>query len=784
MVRRFFGIAGTSDGTRTGSTRPDFAMRSQRIDTRLFILLGALALPQCVLSAPAAPRTFTLTQPDGSTFIAINRGDEWNNRVETTHGYTVKRDRGGVWRYVEEFVDDTPIIGNLPADGPPPARVKRQLRPQRAPLAAAPQESTNELELAAPAGSFTGPVLFILASFSDTVGTTTEAQWGTFVTASIGDYFSKTSHGRAGLIPATESFGAANNGVVGWVNLGYAHPNTGDSTGTANQTLTRDAILAADPYVNFAAYDQNGDGYVDSHELAIVVVAAGYERSYSSTYTPNVWGHKWSLTSPAVVDGKTVGAYHYGGGGYAQFGELHRGSSTDQHQATMGIMVHELGHLIFGLPDLYDTDGSSSGVGNFCLMSGGSWGKAATDSWLGQSPVLASAWVRYNRGWVDDLEANGTVSLTAAGATTAAGSNTVVRASTNLATEYFLLENRQPQGYDRGLQGLIGSAFGGLAIWHVDTTQSGNTNDARRLADLEEADASAMGTGRGQPTDLWYAGNAVTFNDSSNPNSTLNPGGASGVSINAISASNTVMTASFGATTYPDFVVTVVSLNPTQPTANGTMTATVTVKNQGIAAAGAGSVDVWTNQASAPACGAAGTARQTVGTLAAGASTTLTFSGLPAGTAGTKTLLAFIDSACATTESNEGNNQITAPYTVAAVQKPDFTVTAIKISPTQPAANGTFTATVTLKNRGTGAGSPGQLDVWANPTSLPGCGAVGDQSKSVGTLAAGSSATVTFSGLSSGAKGTKIFRAFVDSACQTAESNETNNQLSKSYTVK
>ena len=40
----------------------------------------------------------------------------------------------------------------------------------------------------------------------------------------------------------------------------------------------------------------------------------------------------------------------------------------------MGVYCHEIGHTFFGLPDLYDLDGSSYGVGNWSLMSYGSRG--------------------------------------------------------------------------------------------------------------------------------------------------------------------------------------------------------------------------------------------------------------------------------------------------------------------------------------------------------------------------------------------------------------------------
>jgi len=47
---------------------------------------------------------------------------------------------------------------------------------------------------------------------------------------------------------------------------------------------------------------------------------------------------------------------------YAEFAE-----KQDDHLATIGVMAHELGHLIFSLPDLYDNEprhaGDSYGVG-------------------------------------------------------------------------------------------------------------------------------------------------------------------------------------------------------------------------------------------------------------------------------------------------------------------------------------------------------------------------------------------------------------------------------------
>ena len=62
---------------------------------------------------------------------------------------------------------------------------------------------------------------------------------------------------------------------------------------------------------------------------------------------------------------------------------------------------------MFGFPDLYDTDGSSEGIGNWCLMAGGSWGAG------GDTPTHPSAWCKANQGWVsvDNRTTNAIVNI-------------------------------------------------------------------------------------------------------------------------------------------------------------------------------------------------------------------------------------------------------------------------------------------------------------------------------------------------------------------------------------
>ena len=244
-----------------------------------------------------------------------------------------------------------------------------------------------------------------------------------------------------------------------------------------------------------------------------------------------------------------------------------------------------------------------------------------------------------------------------------------------------------------------------------------------------------------------------------------------------------VQVSGFGPTTpQPDFVVTKVVLTPVNPIANGTFNAAVTVKNQGTVAGTPGTLQVWANQASVQGCSAVGDKSVVLTSLAAGASRTVTVSALPAGTAGVKTLRAFVDSTCQTAEANETNNQFTQAHTVAS-PAPDFRITDVVLTPATPIGNGTFSATVTVTNQGTLAGTPGTLQVWANQASVQACSAVGNKSATLASLAAGASQTVTLNGLPAGAAGAKTLRAFVDSKCQTAEPNEPDNQSTKTYTV-
>jgi M6 family metalloprotease-like protein len=326
-------------------------------------------------------------------------------------------------------------------------------------------------------------------------------------------------------------------------------------------------MQAADPFINYALYDADSDGYVTADELAIVVIVAGYERSYSSVSSPSVWGHAWGIFAAdggyPTLDGKQLGASKSGvgplgdTGGYAEFGERH-----GNHQATMGIMVHELGHEIFGMADLYDVNSATApngqvneGMGAWSVMAGGNWA-AKTGENSGATPVLPDAWTKLQMDWITPIPQRDRVLLTGVGLATATSDNSAYKVTTNGAgSEYFLIENRQNQGYDQGLQRYIPDFSGGIAILHIDDSIDCTDNACNSLSVhphprvyLEAGNRVWLTGSRANQQDLFYANGGwrnlldpITVPTNSNLWNGAVKGAASGVSVNSISNSLGIM---------------------------------------------------------------------------------------------------------------------------------------------------------------------------------------------------------------------------------------------------
>jgi hypothetical protein len=219
---------------------------------------------------------------------------------------------------------------------------------------------------------------------------------------------------------------------------------------------------------------------------------------------------------------------------------------------TIGVFAHEYGHVL-GLPDLYDIDNSSNGIGDWGLMSSGAWGAVNR---AGDSPVHLCAWSKYILGWIDPV----TVSE--------ALTNQVIAPAGTLddvylffpdnqidSQEYYLIENRQLIGFDAGLPGT------GLAIWHIDEAKatynnrdnsqeclpSADCTDTHYRVALIQADGFAdleLAYNRGDSGDL-YPGTSenTAFTTATAPNSLLYDGSSSHISISNIAESDETITA-------------------------------------------------------------------------------------------------------------------------------------------------------------------------------------------------------------------------------------------------
>ncbi len=263
--------------------------------------------------------------------------------------------------------------------------------------------------------------------------------------------------------------------VYGWYRMPrsystYVGSDYGLQAGEPNaRTLVKDAIAIADPNVNYAQFDNDGDGFVEA--IFVLHAGPGAEETGSASH---MWSHRWNAGGQVqTADG--VKCFNY----VAVPEEVLGGAPR------IGVFAHEFGHIL-GLPDLYDIghDPSRAGIGRWSLMASGSWNfgqrkPANFDAW--SKHVLDSLHGTFGR--TIDLTGNLTdVVLRSAVIDSIRYRYKLPSAS---GREYFLIENRQQEGFDQYLPGA------GLLIYHCDDnlTGSNNTNlNSHLRISLEQAD--------------------------------------------------------------------------------------------------------------------------------------------------------------------------------------------------------------------------------------------------------------------------------------------------------
>ena len=386
-------------------------------------------------------------------------------------------------------------------------------------------------------------MIVILVDFSDKVSHVQGSSFDSLLfgsyTGTLRNFYHEVSYGNLTLV--TVNFPSA----LGWRRAPqtyayYCNGNNGFGSYPQNaQKLTEDAVALVDPVVDFSQYDNDGDGYVDA--LFVVHSGPGAEFTGSSN---DIWSHQWEMNTPQNVDGVIASIYSMEPEYWQTYGDM-----------TCGVYAHEMGHSVFGLPDLYDYGYDSRGLGRWSLMAGGSW-----NGTLGNSPSHPDVWSRLHMGFVTPTN----VVYDRINASIPAIENNPVcyRLWTNGQTgsEYFLIENRQQTGYDATQRG------NGLLIYHVDEAVYGNDNqwypghtDAGHYeVALEQADGLydlERYANSSDSNDPYPGGtNNRTFNNSSLPNSQDYAFNNTSVVVNTISNSGSTMTANLYVQTAPSSI--------------------------------------------------------------------------------------------------------------------------------------------------------------------------------------------------------------------------------------
>jgi immune inhibitor A len=343
----------------------------------------------------------------------------------------------------------------------------------------------------------------------------------------VHDYFDEISYAQIDLVtvnlPSALGWKRAPQTYAYYVNNQYGYGPYPQNS----QRLVENLVDAVDAQVNFSNYDNNGDGYVDV--MLVIHAGTGAELTRNAA---DMWSHKWGITPKMTGDGVYVSSYTVQPEFWTTPGDM-----------TIGVYCHELLHG-FDLPDLYDTDYSSNGVGNWCVMAGGSW-----NGTMGNSPAHPCAWSLIQLGITSAVNVTSNVSNQSIPSVEGGGSIFRLWTSGAASAQYFLVENRQKTGYDSYLPG------SGLLIWHIDDGKANNDSEwyptlpgaTHFLVALEQADGLfelEHANDHGDAADSWPGSlSRTSFSGASAPSSDAYLTGGTFVGVANISASGPTMTA-------------------------------------------------------------------------------------------------------------------------------------------------------------------------------------------------------------------------------------------------
>ena len=344
--------------------------------------------------------------------------------------------------------------------------------------------------------------------------------------------------------------------------------------------FARDLLQRADALIDWRRYDNDGpDGIANSGDddgavdIAVLLQPGseygcgpdslrGFrETGYRLSLLPG-WDSQPFVTSAIGESGQPIVIDDFVGASAVAC------ESGEIVPTRVNIPIHEIGHVL-GLPDLYDYDGSSFGVGGWDVM--GIW--AAPPA----RPPHFGAWARERLGWahVRRVSISGRVELRRVGT-----HGDVVRIDLPGSSEHVLLEYRAGDGADASAPAT------GLVIWQINDavlqsrTWGVNDDETRPAVRLIQADGRndlAVRANIGDTGDPFPGSSAViSISDTSSPWLRTSDGAPTGIRIDNIIIAGDQVSFDVTFTTPPPVIAaatTTVSASLGQPTLAHTLAA-------------------------------------------------------------------------------------------------------------------------------------------------------------------------------------------------------------------
>ena len=411
---------------------------------RLYVALSLLALTMAVTAVPAKRGTWkTFTLSNGTEVRAKLVGDEHGHYWLADDGKAYAEKDGGFQETDRQAIDEN-------------ARMRRQqVNAKRMKRLA----SHRIGEVGDYMGKKKGIIIlvnFSVKKFQDShdndlfqrIANEEGFSQGRFK-GSMADYFKAQSLGKFEL----------DFDVIGPVTVSkdYSYYGANDNQGNdkyAGKMVCEAVALAKESVEDWKQYDWDDDGYVDQ----VYVVYAGQGEADGGA-SNTIWPHAYDLASAAFYNDGT-GPVEVGENllvnSYACGSELNGSGQIEG----IGTMCHEFSHCL-GYPDFYDIDYSGGqGMGPWDLMDMGSYNGD------GYQPSGYTSYERWMAGWQEPIVLEEEdMSIENMKSLQNDGESYIIYNKGN-RNEYFLLENRQLEGWDASLPSA------GLLILHCDYSKS------------------------------------------------------------------------------------------------------------------------------------------------------------------------------------------------------------------------------------------------------------------------------------------------------------------------